>query len=615
MRFCLTVLTLFCILSISFASEAPGKFEGCLKTMIRDVKSQNATGYGIQDLRDDDGKALLNISQADTATGMSYSSCIVACGDQSHTTSWVEVGQQTGAWVLPSLAIIAQLPFGAHSSLDDWIAVILTLGCPALAAYSLALTVLNGQWITRRFDGVAFGAASDAVRCLRSLQQTPIQLGRKSLLASLVVLPRNDRYWNTLADSLDEQGNTWTVPVIISLGWVAIAYLLTISISFTELVNVDVSVNGLAVGAAWCFLLAIVAGWLMVSPKSDARRNAKCLREANAIAHIAPEDESEPSDLQGICLEHDPSYTKHRAFELIEEPDILLLDQMCSQPIYNYARFYTWTAISRQVHQYYRNAHFQRFNSHTVHGGMPDRHDDARNRSGTISQVIEYCEDDKFTPVDSLGGRYEDWVIACGLALGLQWGTIGSAILAFVVTPTTGLGCRSLSYLIYGSVATLAWILFLISGWLAFKVQLRTQPNDYARSHPKFVASSSSMDTTGKSTYAHPQITAFYRFLSIVLRRIAKTLTTINAMGFVAICFIQFTGTFNKCYCNSSVIGRGADHAFNLVLLKTGTAAMRHMTAGLAGSVVLSFGCGAGFASFLRFRLKPKRISDPHSYA
>ncbi|KAH8823236.1 hypothetical protein DL96DRAFT_1502426 [Flagelloscypha sp. PMI_526] len=612
MRFFIVASTILCFLLPSEASDTPRKLERCLQTMIRDIKSQNSSGYGLQDLRDDDGKRLLDISLAETAAGMSYSSCALACGDGSDDTHWADVGQQTGTWLLPSLAIIAQLPFGAYSTLDDWTAVVLTIGCPVLAAYSLALTVLNERWITRRFDGIDFGAASDAIRCLRNLQQTPIKLGPKALLASLVVLPCNDQYWHKLAHKMDKQNSTWTTPVIISLGWVVIAYLLTVA---TSSLRVESSIGCISIGAAWCFLLAIVTGWLMVSPKCNARRNAKCLRVANAIAHIAPSDHSEPLVLDGICLENDPSYSQHRAFELIEEPDSLLRDQMSSQPLYNYARYHTWTAICHQVHRYYRNSHFQRFHSHTVHGGRSDCRNNARNRSGTLSQVLKYCEEDKYTPANSLGGRNEDWLIACALALSLQWGTIGAATLALVLTPTKGLGCRSLAYLIYGGVATVAWMLFLLSSWLAHQVQLRIPANETAIPHTKGSLSSSSVGSLGSSMRVPSRKLVLCRFLSITFRRLAKFFSTINAIGFLAICFVHFTDKFDTCYCNSSVIGRGANHAYVLALWNDGTVAMKDMTKGFIGCLVLSLMCSAGFIVFLRSYVKPRRFSDPQSFA
>jgi hypothetical protein len=121
----------------------------------------------------------------------------------------------------------------------------LLVGSPSLAAYSLTITVLNGQWITRKFNGIRFGAARDAVRCLRSLQQTPLKISKRNgLLASLVVLPRNDEFWRRLADHLHDQASTWTVPAASSIVWVILAYLLTVIISFMQLTDFAFTVNG-----------------------------------------------------------------------------------------------------------------------------------------------------------------------------------------------------------------------------------------------------------------------------------------------------------------------------------------------------------------------------------
>jgi len=53
--------------------------------------------------------------------------------------------QEVGVWLVPWLALVSQLPFGANDKVDNLISVSLTVGCPTLAAYSLALTVLNGR--------------------------------------------------------------------------------------------------------------------------------------------------------------------------------------------------------------------------------------------------------------------------------------------------------------------------------------------------------------------------------------------------------------------------------------------------------------------------------------
>jgi hypothetical protein len=45
--------------------------------------------------------------------------------------------------------------------------------------------------------------------------------------------------------------------------------------------------------------------------------------------------------------------------------------------------------------------------------------------------------------------------------------------------------------------------------------------------------------------------------LAIVLRRVGKVLTACNAVWIVLACIFQFSSFFDRCYCNSSVLGLG----------------------------------------------------------
>ena len=57
--------------------------------------------------------------------------------------------------------------------------------------------------------------------------------------------------------------------------------------------------------------------------------------------------------------------------------------------------------------------------------------------------------------------------LAAVLALGLQWGTSGAAVILNYSTPPTGLGCHAFSYLLYCVAATISFLLFLTSSILA----------------------------------------------------------------------------------------------------------------------------------------------------
>ena len=55
--------------------------------------------------------------------------------------------------------------------------------------------------------------------------------------------------------------------------------------------------------------------------------------------------------------------------------------------------------------------------------------------------------------------------------------------------------------------------------------------------------------------------------LSIILRRIGKTIASLNAIWIIVLCLFQFSNFFNRCWCNSSVLGLGPEMAYDVIKL------------------------------------------------
>jgi hypothetical protein len=153
------------------------------------------------------------VSSLNNATSITYALCIRACGPGGGTFSWSAFSQQFSAWLLPWLALLSQFPFGSRYKWDNLMSVILALGSPCLAAYSLSLTVLNAKWVARRFGNINYPNGGHAALILSSLQQTSLKVTTEGgLLASLIVLPENDPWWKELAEWLDYADiHTWTI--------------------------------------------------------------------------------------------------------------------------------------------------------------------------------------------------------------------------------------------------------------------------------------------------------------------------------------------------------------------------------------------------------------------
>lgn len=508
------------------------------------------------------------------ATGIPYKLCVEVCGSGQEPFNWSQFAQRFSAWLLPWLALISQLPFGASLRIDNLVSVFLTVGSPTLAAYSLAITALNGQWVAQRFSNSEYSNVAEVVGILRGLQQAPLRVmdGDRGLLASLVVLPENDRWFAEMAQWI-KFGHTWSISAATSIGWVLVAYVLTVAQSFQEFNEPEemgrrIESNGQAVGSIWLWLVPIVAGWLQIAPKIESARLADAMNRANALAQVA-------TDHAGVVHNANALSRTDRAFWLATRgQDCGHPDELATAPIFNYARFLPWVQAVDQVANAYDNASAKMSRNIPVNRDQEwNETSTGANRYGTLRQVVVYCRpvnkngSDLQLEEDSLGnsppsssfwgpGVLERCFVASAMALTLQWATTGSAVVMLWFTPTTGLSCRSAAYLAYGVASTLVWFLMVSSAFLAHAATLRTGRRNPPRRRQSFIG---------------PHL---LRFLSSTLRRTGKLIAGLNALYIVGVCIFQFSNSFSRCYCNSSVPYWG-QRAFDVMSLHGDLKAMR----------------------------------------
>ncbi|KAJ7715531.1 hypothetical protein B0H16DRAFT_1615740 [Mycena metata] len=499
--------------------------------------------FGLTGGTDNQGRPVSNIS---LATAITYDLCVVACGSGSEPFVWNIFSQQFSAWLLPYLALVSQLPFGANNELDNLLSMLLTVGSPTLAAYSLALTVLNEHWIAQRFSALSYPNVRNAVKVLIGLQQSPLHVNADdSLLASLVVLHANDNYWGTLEDLLNYV-QTWSIASVASILWVILAYAFTVIDSFLSVVKYStLNSNGQAVGSILLWLLPIVC---------DHERVHQAVERANKIAYVAS-----PSGEPRLASE---LFTK-RAIYLSKGTGDVHCDEHCTAPIYNYARFLPWSLSVENVYYAFREASKRSRSYEPVDPGLEwekgvkgDRNMRVhpRNRTGSLSQVSDYVKikavefEMNSRPRSRWGpGVVSRFLLAALLALSLTWGTTGAAVLVAFFTPTKGIGCRSGSYLIYGVNSTLVWMLLVASSLLAHYL---------------------TFTVSFKGWYMHTKATRF-----------AGVLTSLNSVWLILACLFQFGSVFDRYI-----------EAFNAPWI---------------GGVALASGCAILFIGFVNVLINP----------
>ncbi|KAJ7471320.1 hypothetical protein B0H11DRAFT_2041263, partial [Mycena galericulata] len=574
------LLTLFGLFFIVGNVEAVD-FASC----ILDVQ---AGKWGTAGGTDNYGNPVSNIS---TATSITYDLCLSACGSGPEPFVWNIFSQQFSAWLLPYLALIAQLPFGANDKLDNVVAVLLSLGSPTLAAYSLSLTVLNEHWIARRFSRFSYPNVRNAIQILSRLQQASIKIATEGpLLASLVVLPENDQWWKELVLWLDYT-HTWSISSVASISWVTIAFLFTVIDSFTGTIESStLNADGQGVGSVYLWLLPVVIGWLQLGPKCDSARLHHAVERANAEAYVASE--------HGAVLADEAS--ADRAISLSRATSSVHRDERRSPPIYNYARLLPWVQAVEEVYRVFEAASVRAERHVSVNPQIPWEREEKggsfkvrpENRRGTLAQVAAYVRPAPLAVVPHARSHwgpdvFSRFCVASLLALALTWSTTGAAVIIVYFTPTRGLGCRSGGYILYGFLSTIVWMMLVLSSALAHYSKQVT------------------IDIEGTRVYTRS--TRIAGALSIVLRRSGKVLAACNAVWIVLVCILQFSSFFDRCYCNSSVLGLGS-FAYDVITLVP--ADISEMKAAWIGAVALAGGCSLLFVAFVNIFINPPLPSE-----
>ncbi|KAF9786458.1 hypothetical protein BJ322DRAFT_788732 [Thelephora terrestris] len=573
---------LLLFLSFFFVSVSTSQtFTQCLDTFRANGNATGGTdffGNPVNDSRD--------------AVGLTYEQCKVSCGTSQEPFSWSVFSQQFSAWLLPWLALVSQLPFGAESRIDNLISVVLTVGSPTLAAFSLAITALNTRWANDRFSSIKYPNHEYAAKVLIYLQQVPLRLTtRHGLLASLIILPENDDWWESVVDRL-QQTYTWTIAAATSVAWVMIAFIFTIVDSVMNLGS-NVNSNGQGVGILWLWLVPMVVGWLWV-PVCSFEKLRAAIDKANEIAFVAaPEEPAQGNHAPEICPPRRANEVSHmHGIRMYKKKKVFTQDAARTAPVFNYARIWEWHSAVETVAQAFENAD-RMANRHTpvdfrsewifTEEKRVTHH--RNNRIGSLEQVQAYCgfpvrgHEEPTQPMPS--GVWKRIFVASLFALGLQWSTTASAAITVIFTPTTGLGCRSGTYILYGAVSTTIWLTLLLSSYLAHCAKVQHDHGDPSRSRLN-----SANLAEGLATF---------------LRRLATFAAFCNTICIIGACVFQFSDTFSNCYCNSSVLGRGAQHAFNVIAPGYNYNATR---AAWIGGIILASGYGILFLFALHLILE-----------
>ena len=522
---------------------------------------------------------------------------------------------------------------------DNLVSVLLAIGSPALAGYSLAITRLNSRWLSRQFMYLHFPNKVNVPLAISALQHIPFRIEVLGpFLSSLIVLPQNDRYWKLLAVAA-KRTRQWSIPVAMNIVWALVAFLFTIVDSFADF-DTFITVPGDAgysIAAVWTYLLPVVVGWLHVGSQPEADHLRDALNEAHEIAYVATA--SEP-----VLATRIPNRSTRAIEPSMALIDHVNADEKKTAPIFNYARAFIWSQHAEYILRLYEHAAAKAERRITVqYGGEWMSGDDqnivANDRIGNEAEVVRYCmggfaaspnpSPSSFQPPTlfppysvlppspgsfqpptlfppypvlppSVSSKYDEETLTMGLgavhekpvfatevfqrvafatalALLLQGGTTGASIVIHLNTPPKGIGCRVLTFVLYGTAGTAAFGFLLFSSILAHWVRRQ-------------------------SVYEKRSILkTFVGCIATLMRWLGKTIAIANGLGILISCTLQFAGVYDNCFCSSTVFGGNLDR---LIVFATAVGRGSEVYGYWIGGTIMAFGV-SGLYSFAIYVATP----------
>ena len=152
----------------------------------------------------------------------------------------------------------------------------------------------------------------------------------------------------------------------------------------------------------------------------------------------------------------------------------------------------------------------------------------------------------------------------------------------------TGLGCRSGSYLLYAVLATVVWILLVISSILTHYYTTATHEYESER----YISKHNYIDWPTRAI----------KHLSIIFRYLGKVLATFNATWTLLACMFQFSNFYDRCYCNSNVFWM-RNHAYNVISIGSDVSVMMD---NWIGGAFMAAGSAVVYVLFIYVYIDPR---------
>lgn len=238
----------------------------------------------------------------DDAWGISVDTCFDTCSNITSDFQFADFSAAFTNWLLPWLALIAQLPFQTDGPFNDLMSILLAVGSPALITYSLVVTIFNRSRIAEKFKQLKDDAQNSMVKnvyhhmiprldiacyILQESQQTPMRTWEANgWLSSLIIIDENQPWWESVRKSLSSTRRGVTTSLIAQNLFAVVAWLFTIIAAFDSLGDPTTALS-ISSSSIWLWMLPICTGWVAVGTQSDKGTVADALLGSQALCFRA----------------------------------------------------------------------------------------------------------------------------------------------------------------------------------------------------------------------------------------------------------------------------------------------------------------------------------------
>lgn len=447
-----------------------------------------------------------------------------------------------------------------------------------LSTFSLMSTTLNAHSTSKTFkkkfgSGKTKSELKEAVEAaeyfLCGSQQSPLRIKEDKLQELFSENPEELRNrWLPLKQRLYNTRRLYTFSLFAQTFFGVVAWLLTIIGSYVTSLGQHSEALLLSSGTLWTWLVPLVLGWMAVGVQSRKNTVRDAIRGEIKRGEYAPLKalEAESGFIERPVKIHDALWCKVQG------------DEARQGPAYNYARILTYPKLRDRIVREFEEKLLE-IHKHEAHVESPTPsqeglelseldHTSADDSRSTRSQApptsvenprrIDTTEVERATTILQLDAPYMEWkdvrsssdwkwnfVISNAVALFLQWGVTGSAVVISYLTEVRGLGCRSGSYLIYGVAATFAHVLLLASVFISHQSMLFYQRD--RQNKPQDTAQEQSRRT----------LHVWVSRSAVFTRCLGKSIAVANAMWIILSSVFELIGFYESCWCTGTVFGLG----------------------------------------------------------